>query len=230
MGEPASRHRILHPQNLRVSVRLDFVLFPIDSIRFLEALARKGFEILAKIPPPTQIPFRAQVGIGGTVARKGNSFVDINPEKGVLATTGLSIEEAMAAFADVSDVIKSDLGIEMEENSRFFEILATYEFDSDQSPIESVSRILADSKIVSQIEEVLGEAVSPFSVRLVSKGRVPNQEEWLDITLEPSIVKPNRTYLISVVYRSAQMNKVWSFCKDLESRISGLIDVVEKSQ
>jgi hypothetical protein len=230
MSEPASRQRILRAKSLRLAVRLGLVVFPIDSIGFLEGLSRKGFEILAKIPPPSQIPFRAQVGIGGTVARKGNSFVDINAEKEVLGVTGLSIEEAMATFADVSDVTKSDFGVDIEKDSRFFEILATFESDSDRSPIESVSRTLAESKLLSEVGEVLGEAVSPFSVRLVSKGRVPNQEEWVDITVEPSPVKPNRTYLISLIYRSAQKKNVWSFSKDLVSRISRVIDAVEKAQ
>ena len=56
---------------------------------------------------------------------------------------------------------------------------------------------------------------------------MPNQEEWLDITIEPDLIKPDSTYNIAVIFRSSQKKKVQQFGKDLETRLSKTIGAIE---
>lgn len=230
MSQPLKPQRILQLERLKISVRFNFILFPIDSIRLIESLKSNGFEILGKMPSPAEVPLKMRVHVGGTVARKGNGLVDIDPDKQILGVAAPSIDETLSVFNELQQVIKHGLEIDIENRARFFELQATYTFDSDQSPIDNLSRFLSQSDLISEASAILDEDVSPFTLRLVSKGRIPNQEEWLDTTFEPSVVRPHRTYLISLVYRSAQRAKVLSFFKGIESKITGMIDLIEKHQ
>jgi hypothetical protein len=94
--------------------------------------------------------------------------------------------------------------------------------------MDCICRVLSQGETINGLGNVLGQEVSPFTLRLVSKGKVPNQEDWIDIDIEPLVTRPTKTYLISVICRSSQKSKVLSFAKELESRIIRLVDSIEK--
>jgi hypothetical protein len=86
--------------------------------------------------------------------------------------------------------------------------------------MDCIDKVLSQSGIVPEFGSILGQDVSPFTLRLVSKGKVPNQEDWTDIEIEPLVTRPTKTYLISVVCRSNQKSKVLSFTKELSQESS----------
>jgi len=209
-------------------VRLDSVLFPIDSVRLIEALSHMSFEILAKPPPITQVPFKATARVSGDIARKGDSIVSVNPVQQILSVTAMSVAGAQQVFSELEHALNKELEIGIEDMAKFFELLATYQLDSNSSPVDCIGRVLSQAGIIAELGNILGQEVSPFTLRLVSKGKVPNQEDWIDIEIEPLITRPTKTYLVSVICRSNEKSKVLSFAKELEPKIIALADLIEK--
>jgi len=76
--------------------------------------------------------------------------------------------------------------------------------------------------------EILGEATSGFTLKLVPQLRTPNQSEWFEIMIEPDVVKPTSIYRISVVYRSKDKSKVEKFTQDMMQILMGIIDIIER--
>jgi len=215
-------------RNLAMSVRFNFVLFSLDPIRLIEALSHRGFEISP--PPRVELPARARLVATGEIARKGDCHVSLDHEKQTLTVKGPSPGATMKTLDELEQTIADELQIKIQEHAKFFELIARYECDSDSSPLDCVGRALSQNAVVKLYGDIVNENLSLFSLRLVPKSRVPDTEDWLDITLEPSVIRPTKTYVISVVYRNAQKARVWSFADTLESNLTRLVELVEGAQ
>jgi len=71
--------------------------------------------------------------------------------------------------------------------------------------------------------------ISLFGFRVGSKGASSNWEEWMDIGIEPVIVKSDRTCLVRVVYRSKDKMKAKSFLGQIENTLRQLMELLEKA-
>lgn len=218
---PKAKFRILR---FRFSLRLKDVLFPIDGSELAEALARVGYSIQPKLPPARA---RMRISFSGEIARKNGIAIDGNSDRGILGVTAKSYDSAMTAYDEVRAIISNELKIDIEERSRFFEIIAEYKFDSVKNPLASIGKAFGGTRTLKDMSDIFSHRTSMYSLRLVSEGKVPNQEEWLDITIEPDLIKPDSTYNIAVVFRSSQKKIVGQFGKDLETRLSRAIDAIE---
>jgi len=200
------------------------VLFPVDGSELAEALTRVGYSIQPKLPPARA---RMRISFAGEIARKNGIAIDGNSDRGILGVTAKSYDSAMAAYDELRAIISNELKINIEERSRFFEIIAEYKFDSVKNPLESMSKTFGKTRTLEDISNVFEHKVSTYSLRLVSEGKIPNQEEWLDITIEPDTIKPDLTYNIQAIFRSSQKKTVEQFGKDLETRLSKVIETIE---
>jgi len=218
---PKGKFRILR---FRFSLRLNDVLFPIDGSELVEALARVGYSVQPKLPPARA---RMRISFAGEIARKNGITIDGNSDRGILGVTAKSYDSAMATYDEVRAIISNELKINIEERSRFFEIIAEYKFDSAKNPLASIGKAFGGTRKLKDISDIFNQKTSMYSLRLVPEGKVPNQEEWLDITIEPDLIKPDSTYNIAVIFRSSQKKIVEQFGKDLETRLSKAIDTIE---
>lgn len=221
MSIPKGKFRILR---FRLSLRLSDVLFPVDGNELAEALARVGYSIQPKLPPARA---RMRLSFVGEIARKNGITIDGNSDRGILGVTAKSYDSAMAAYDELRAIISNELKINIEEKSSFFEIIAEYKFVSVKNPLESISKAFGSTRTLKDMSDIFGHKTSMYSLRLVSEGKVPNQEEWLDITIEPDTIKPDSTYNIVVIFRSSQKKIVEQFGKDLETKLSKAIDTIE---
>jgi hypothetical protein len=208
----------------RFSLRLSDVLFPVDGRELADALAHVGYSIQPGIPPARA---RVRVSFAGEIARKNGITIDGNSDRGILGVTAKSYDSAMAVYEELRAILSNELKINIEERSRFFEIIAEYKFDSVKNPLASISKAFGGTRTLKDISDIFSHKTSMYSLRLVSKGKVPNQEEWLDITIEPDLIKPDSTYNIAVIFRSSQKKIVEQFGKELETRLSKAIDTIE---
>ncbi len=124
-------------------------------------------------------------------------------------------------------IINNGLKINVDKRSSFFELIAEFKCDSVKNPLQRINKAFETSKTVKDVCNLLGHDVSIFSLRLASEGAIPNQEEWLDITIEPGVIKSDSIYNISVIYRSRQKEVVTRFGKELETKLSLIIDNLE---
>ena len=218
---PKGRFRTLR---FRFGLRLNDVLFPVDASELAEALAHVGYSIQPKIPPARA---RMRISFAGDIARKNGITIDGNSDRGILGVTAKSYDSAIATYDELRAIINNELKINIEERSRFFEIIAEYKFDSIKNPLESIRKAFSKTRTLEDISNAFEHKLSMYSLRLVLEGKIPNQEEWLDITIEPDIIKPDSTYNIQVIFRSSQKRIVEQFGKDLEIRLSKVIDTIE---
>lgn len=208
----------------RFSLRLNDVLFPIDGRELADALARVGYRIQPGIPP---VRARAKVSFAGPIAQKNGIIIDGNSNRGVLGVTAKSYDSAVIAYDELRTTINDELKIDIDQRSRFFEIIVEYKFNSDKNPLASISKAFDKNRVLKDASNIFGHKTTMYSLRLVSEGKVPNQEEWLDVTIEPDLNKPDSTYNITVIFRSSQKEKVEQFGKDLEKKLTKIIDTIE---
>lgn len=219
---PAPKGR-LQTLRFRFSLRLNDVLFPIDAGELAYALTEAGYAT-PKIPPAKA---RIRVGFGGEIARKNGIVIDGNSDRGVLGVTAKSYDSAIKGYNELKTIINNKLKINLEERSRFFEIIAEYNFESLKNPLESIYKAFSGTRVLKNINGIFEQETSIYSVKFVSKGRVPNQEEWLDVTIEPNLIKPDSVYDLIVIFRSRQKTKVETFGKELETRLHKVVDAIE---
>jgi len=209
-------------QEARCGVRFNYVIFPIDFRELRHALAKNGYELssIERIPPPP-----ARISFGGDIARKQQTMVVVETDSGEIGVVGRSLQEAKDSFKELTDVVKSELGISLHENVRFYWFVVHYKIDTGKTPCNEIAK--AENKdYISRFKQVLGEDISLFSIRLYPKGAIPNQENWFDIAIEPDIMN-ERFYHVGVVFRSSEKGKTETFLKDLEDILLKLIGIIE---
>lgn len=209
----------------RISLRLNDILFPIDIRELTKALAEAGYIISQ--PQLPGVGARVRVTFGGELARKENVLIDGESERGVLGVVSKSPEDAFAAFNELISILSENFEINVDKRSRFFEILAEIKCAPKKAPVESLGNTFGANQTLKNIGNILGQNVSLFGFRIVPEGKVPNQEEWMDITIEPDILRPSSVMNISVIFRSKRRDVVEKFGVELENRLSKIIDTIE---
>jgi len=218
---PVQELRIL---KFRFSLSLNDVLFPVDAREFADALSKNGYSI------PPGIPYagaKARIKFAGPIAQKPEIVVDGNSDRGIIGVTAKSYESAIAAFNELRLILKDELNIDLDKRSRFFELIAEFKCYSDNDPLKSINKKFERNRTLRDMNEILEHNVSLFGLRLTSQGVVPNQEEWLDISIEPDIINPNSIYSISIIFRSSQRVVVEEFGKKLIPNLSLIINKIE---
>jgi len=210
----------------RFGMRLKSLFFPIDGRDLIEAVKKYGYHV-----PPTPMPIpsgaRVRVGFEGEFARKDGISLDVNSARGILGVSADMPDLAIKTFDELIALIQDELGIDLEKESRFYEIISEVKVDSDKNPLKSIDNLYRENPFVSEVSKILKQDISLFTLRLVTKDVVPNQEEWLDITIEPDLLMPNQKYAISVVFRSKDKSIVKSFGQNLISNLLEIIKAIE---
>jgi hypothetical protein len=212
----------MRTQEARFGLRLKCVLFPLDFIELRNALAKNGYELapVRNIPSP---PIR--VSFFGEIARKGEITVNIETESGEIEVVGRSLLGAKDSFEEFAEIIKSELGIGLHSDVRFYSCSVHYKIHTGRIPRIEISKA-ENQDYIDQLGRVLREDVSLFSIRLTPKEAVPNAENWFDISIEPDIVD-DTLYHVGVIFRSSDRERTEKFVKNLENNILKLIKVIE---
>lgn len=206
-------------------VRLAYVMFPLEFRELMDVLAKNGYELL-RLPGPLP-PRPIQLAYSGEFARKDEYIVRIDSGEGLVGITCTRpIEVAFGAFGELTKVIKEGLGIDLNENVRYYEVVAHYNINTGKKPFQEIDRVIEGNSYFTMFDGILGEPTSLFSIRLAPKGKVPNQEEWFDISIEPNILKP-QIYHAGVIFRSPDRERIISSVNNLEKRLISLVKVIE---
>jgi len=210
-------------QEAKCGVRLNYVVFPIDIRELSRALAKNGYEL----PPSRRLPSPpAQLSYGGDLARKGEITLIIESASGDIGVVGRSLEEVKTAFKELEQIINSELGVNLHENLRFYWYTVHYKVDTGKMPLNKLTKILKQD-YMTRFGEVLGENLSSFSVRLIPKDAILNDENWFDIAIEPDLLN-EKLYHVGVVFRSPDATKTETFVRDLDNTLLKLLEVIEE--
>lgn len=212
----------------RISTKLNYLFFPVDGRDLLEAVRKIGYQA----PPGSQTPpaagARARVGFTGNFAQKSGIILDVNSDRGILGASADSPELAINAFDELRTLFLNEFKVNLEEGSRFYEVLAEIKIESANNPSESISKVFKRNRLISEVGNILGQDLSMSTLRFVTKGKIPNQEEWLDITIEPDLIMPTQKYAISVIFRSKDKPVVNRFGENLKTNLLKIIEAIEK--
>lgn len=212
--------------NIRFSIRFNYLLFPFDVVDLIGQLSRAGYT--STIPPQPRFPGKKiRLGATGTIAQKGDIRIDINDQRGILGAESSSSEFAVKGLNEVLQIIRDNLNIDLNEMASFYELIAHFDIETHKNALEKIEQISEKSKYTKQFSELLNEDTADYSLRLVPRGRAPNQTEWFDVTIEPDVIRPFSSYSVVVVYRSKDKFKVEKFIQDLMQNMRSIIDIIE---
>ena len=191
----------------------------IDLHEVAEILRSLGYTITASLPPKG---FKVSIGGSGPIASKGNVFVDVNSDRMVIGVSSPEPEECINEFVMVERAITSS--IEALKEVYFYELLAEIEVKSDVKPMEFMKKVSSRNVIVEELSKALGEPLFVFGYRLAREGTSPEESEWVDIEIIPSLVRPHSSLYVAIVYRSREREKVL----EVGRRIRSIADAVRK--
>jgi hypothetical protein len=218
---------LFKPIRLSLNLKANYILFPIDYADLMDSLVKRGYKPQQAQPSPT--PFGIiRIEPVGPIARKDNNAIIFDPDRQVVGVSGGSVKEVIQTFNDLEQIISEGLQIDISSFVRFYETLAEYQLFTDRNPRQVLESIPGLNDLSSKISSVIGVDVSTFGFRMGSKGMDPNQEEWMDIRVEPVVTKADKAYYLSVVYRSRDKEKVKGFLSSLEDILTQLVGLLEK--
>jgi len=196
----------------------------LDSYEVVEILRGLGYTITVPLPPRG---FKTSVGIAGPIALKGNVVVDIDSDRVIIGVSSPNPEECIDEFVTVEKAITSY--IEALKEAYFYELLAELEVRSGIAPMELMKRISCCNTVVEEISKVLGERLFIFGYRLTRDGFSPEESEWVDIEILPSLARPHSSLYIAIVYRSREREKVLEKGRNIKSLINAVRNLVMQS-
>ncbi len=202
---------------VRLSVKFRSVFFPLSAEELTTLLAQAGYEI-QMIDAPSQSAGRLEVT--GPVATKGNAVVDLNMQRSIIGVTSRDLGEALGAFEDIAQLLKQT--IDLNDWVWFYEAILAGTTEGDEPAVSILRTLAEDSPIFSKISDVWGRPLTNFGLRLIPVGQVPNQEEWVDIKIEPD-VRRAAFFTFEAVSRSATRETVTSFTERLVQSIEGTV-------
>lgn len=212
----------LKMQMIRVSSVLNSFFFPLTSPEILEALAKRKFEVSRPPVPITGI----RVYVGGTIARKGNVFVDVDDGRKLIGVSGGSIDDTVKTFTEILEILQEDFYVNLDTELDYVELIAQYLIKSDSNPLE-VLQNCSKIKFKDALQKLLNTAVSDYRISIVPRGVLPSSKRWFEISIFPKLTMPTRAYWVEVIFRDTKSSNVISFASNLNSTISNIIKTIE---
>jgi hypothetical protein len=212
----------LTTQEARYLLYVNQMVLPVEFRELRAALAKNGFELSAVRnlpPPPSRLVF------SGEIARKKETIVIADSEAGQIGIVSKSISESLGAFDELLKILQEEIGVNLLEKIKYFEIVAHYKLDTEKMPFKEIQKT-ENKDFVSKVSGIIGEKLSTYSIRLAKKDSTNNDYNWIDLAIEPDMVYENN-YHIGIIYRSTTKEKTEKIVDDLESNILKIAKLIE---
>ncbi|RLF08450.1 MAG: hypothetical protein DRJ69_06255 [Thermoprotei archaeon] len=188
-----------------------------DLHEIAEILRSLGYTTIAPLPPKG---FKVSMSGSGSIASKGNVNVDVNSDRMVIGVSSPELEGCISEFVMVEKAITSR--IEALKDVYFYELLAEVEVKSDVEPMEFMKNISSRNAIVEELSRALGEPLFVFGYRLAREGSSPEESEWVDVEVLPSLARPHSSLYIAIVYRSREREKVLEKGRNIRNLVNAV--------
>lgn len=221
MSEEAYEFR---PIRVRLSLRTDYIFYPVDSSDFAKAIERHGYEI--KSPPQAMGPIRLE--ITGQLAEKEGNNVILDTNRQILGVEGDDPKETTETFNELEEIIRNELKIDYSDSIKFYETIIDYHIYSPNNPRKIIENIYKESKYAEVFSSIVNKDVSPFTIRYASKGISPDSPEWMDFRIEPFVRRANKVYAFNLVYRSEDGAEVKKTLQSIQEIMEKIITEIEK--
>jgi hypothetical protein len=224
MSEIETFQARLKDYTVRCSIKLDYIVFPIDTYELFEAFKQSGYKLVTPPLPPKSPQGTINVSFSGPFAVKNGTTIDGNTDRMFFGVTNKTFESSFESLNEFMRIIKEKLNIDLSEGISFYEYISNFTCSSDKNPITTIGHIFNDCQILPEINSILRKDVSLYNLKIVPRDSVPNQKEWFEITISPNRIKPTNTFNVEVVFRSSDLSK---FEADGENMINYLQQIIE---
>jgi hypothetical protein len=222
----ASQEITLIPISSNLTLRTNFVLFPIDSIDLITALAQRGFAPAPQRRNIPEAPFGTTFDLSGVIARRGGVSIGLDGNVQLLNASGSNPSEVASAFNDLINIVRQNLGINPDTNLRFYECTSTIYAQSGNNPLQNLNNI-GSGETLSRFGTILNLDVRTYSLHIGSPSDTVNRPDWFDMNIHPVSNKSNSTYGILTVFRRSVMDEVMEFLSHIEERVREIIRTIE---
>lgn len=212
-------------QKFRISLVLNSFFFPLTSTEVFDSLRAREFDIGH---PPVPFPTGPRVYVSGTVARKHDVIINIDNNRNLIGTQGVTIEETLNIFSEVMDMLREDFFVNMDEELDYVELIAHYLIESDSNPFEVIQNS-TELKFKEEFDEILKTETSQYRFSIVPKGVLPSSRKWFEINVYPKLTMPTKAYWVEVIHRDKTHGTVTTFASNLNSTISSIIKTIEEA-
>lgn len=192
-----------------------------DANELANALLSGGYSLIAE-------PRRGSIAMSGDIiARKKGIIVTLNLSRRVLGIETKSSKIASEGFQELLTHLTDTANMNIDKNTLFYELLGKIHITTQFDPLKSMSKAFRSLKFFQEFDEILGEKVSPLAIRLIPSEKIPSDSDYFDITIRPILTSPRNKFVINVVYRNINCNKVLDFLDGMEEKILKLIEIIE---
>jgi len=209
---------------VRLSLRTDYIFYPIDSDDFAKAVERYGYEL--KSPPQTMSPIRLE--IPGQLAEKEGNNVILDTNRQILGVEGDDPNKIIEIFNELEEIIRNELKIDFSDSIKFYETIIDYHIYSPNNPRKIIEKIYEESNYSKVFSSIVKKDVSPFTIRYASRGISPDSPEWMDFRIEPFVRRANKVYAFNLVYRSEDGAEVKKTLQSIQEIMEKMIIEIEK--
>jgi len=213
----------IKPIRIRLSLRTDYIFNPIDSDEFAKAIERNGFNLMN--PPQTMGQIRLEMP--GQLAEKENNNIILDTNRQILAVDGDNPDKIIEIFNEIENIIKNELHIDFSESIKFYEIIVDYQIQTQNNPREIIENAKKEDKLSELFSSILGQEVTPFTLRYASKGISPDSANYIDFRIEPFVRRANKIYTFNLVSRSEDGNEVKSLLQSITDKMEKIVACIE---
>jgi hypothetical protein len=198
----------LHINAIKLSAKFAHIIMPFE-INFLQRVLiglKYTFE-------GQQIPRGIKIGELGptivpiTIARREDLEVEYNIEKQILGIGSSDSNRVVNAFTELITTVKKILE-PIKLNVLFYEALISATGNGSTNPLQVFASEGNKLRKAAQLNEIFGEKVSPFGIRLCPSNCPIDSSDWFEYRIEPSIFQPERVYSIVFIHRNSDLDKV----------------------
>lgn len=210
-------------KQFRYSIRFQHVIFPFTASELAGALARTNTGYILAMQPRINMPVGAAFDPVGTIAQKGNSFINFDPAVQILAVEGPDHLQVIEIISEVIDIISAALVPNFERKAVFYEILSNHIIEIGKNSLEILGKY-PPSRIDAFISSTIGEEVSNYSIHVATKTGKIDDPNWFDIRIQPYNKRPEVAFDATIVYRKSKKSEVDKFGRALEDNLKKIFE------
>ncbi|MCD6208689.1 MAG: hypothetical protein J7J67_00655 [Thermoproteales archaeon] len=209
----------------RLTAKYANILLRLDMRDIMAILLKLEYKPLVSSFPAS---FKRYIGGKATLAKKAPDLtVDIDTDRGLIGLTTLHPPLAVKEYGKIERSIKKEIMPNL--RIHYYEILAELLIKARKSPIKAFSELTRKTKLLEELGKKTGLKPAIFGLRIAPQGEIPDSPNWYDIEVIPHLVKPNKEYYVSIVYRSPNLKEIEDFIQNLQKIISILIHTIEEN-
>ncbi len=224
---PSSNDKMLIPTSNRFAVKRNYILYPIDSVDLMNALARSNLGYVIAQTPRVKVPIGAKFDAVGLIARKGGTGVDFDYVSQIIGVEGLDPREVVATMAEVENIIQNELRINVEENVRFYEASSNYQVETGKNPLKILAQIKPPKEFYDSIGKILGISITTEAIHIAAISDTIESSEWFDMYIRPLPNRSSTVYDVTTIFRRPTREPVAEFLSAIEVTTTKLFDIIE---